>query len=134
MTYTVQMLDESTARCLPQHALTLDFETETVSVSELIRRRVYEECSEYNAGQRQAFRGLVTPETAETSLNGVNVGKGHRLDWEKQYVRAVEAFKRNALIVLVGDEQAGDLDQAVTLKLGQPLAVTFLKLVPLVGG
>lgn len=134
MTYAVQMLDETTARPVPTPALLLDFEEETVTVRELIRRRVYEECTEYNASQRTAFRGLVTPEAAEVALNGVQVGKGQRLDWEKQYARATEAFARNGLIVLIGDEQAEDLEQTVTLKLGQPLEVTFLKLVPLVGG
>lgn len=134
MTYAVQVLDETTARPTPTPALTLDFEEETVTVRELIRRRVYEECTEYNAGQRSAFRGLVTPEPAEVALNGEKVGKGHQLDWEKQYARAAEAFARNGLIVLIGDEQAEDLEQTVTLRLGQPLEVTFLKLVPLVGG
>lgn len=134
MTYAVQVLDETTARPTPTPALRLDFEEETVTVRELIRRRVYEECTEYNAGQQQAFRGLVTPEAAEVVLNGEQVGKGPRLDWEKQYARAAEAFARNGLIVLIGDEQAEDLEQTVTLKLGQPLEVTFLKLVPLVGG
>lgn len=134
MTYTVQVLDETTARPVPMPALTLDFEEETVTVRELIRRRVYEECTEYNASQRTAFQGLVTPEAAEVALNGVQVGRGQRLDWEKQYARAAEAFARNGLIVLIGDEQAEDLEQTVTLKLGQPLEVTFLKLIPLVGG
>lgn len=109
MPYAVQVLDETTARPVPTPALTLNFETETDTVRELIRRRVYEECTEYNASQRTAFRGLVTPEAAEVALNGVQVGKGPRLDWEKQYARAAEAFARNGLIVLIGDEQAEDL-------------------------
>ncbi|MFC6593010.1 hypothetical protein ACFP81_14025 [Deinococcus lacus] len=133
MSYTVQVLDETTARPVPTPALTLDFETETVTVRELIRRRVYEECTEYNAGQRIAFRGLVTPEGAEVTLNGKRE-RVFTLNWEKQYAKAVEAFERNGLIVLVGDQQAEDLEQTVTLRLGQALDVTFLKLVPLVGG
>ena len=134
MTYTVQVLDETTTDLTPTPARQLDFDSETVTIRELIRRRVYEECTEYNAGQQQAFRGLVTPEAAEVALNGVQAGKGPRLDWEKQYARVAEAFARNGLIVLIGDEQADDLEQMVTLRLGQPLEVTFLKLVPLVGG
>lgn len=134
MTYTVQVLDETTARPTPTPALTLNFDAETVTVRELIRCRVYEECTEYNAGQRQAFRGLVTPEGAEAALNSTRAGRGHCLDWGRQYAKAVEAFERNGLVVLVGDEQADDLEQPVTLRLGEPLEVTFLKLVPLVGG
>lgn len=80
MAYSVQLLDETTARSIPHPAFRLDFEEETVTVRELIRRRVYEECCEYNAGQQQAFRGLVTPEAAETALNGQQLGTGHDTD------------------------------------------------------
>lgn len=134
MTYTVQVLDETTARPRPQPAMTLEFEEETVTVRELIRRRIYEECLEYNAGQRQAFEGLVTPEAAERALNGQKAGRGHILDWQQQFRKAVEGFERNGLIVLVGDEQAIDLEQPVQLTLREPLDVTFIKLIPLIGG
>lgn len=135
MTYTIQVLDETTTNLTPTAARTLDFDTETISVRELIRRRVYEECTEYNASNGQRFHGLVIPEGMERELNSPEHRTMHRkVDWEKQYARAVEAFQRNGIIVLIGEHQAEDLDETVTLRLGQPLEVTFLKLVPLVGG
>lgn len=134
MTYTVQVLDETTTRPRPQPAMTLEFEHETVTVRELIRRRIYEDCLEYNVGQRQVFKGLVTPETAERSLNGQKAGRGRQLDWQRQFRKAVEGFERNGLIVLIGEEQAIDLEQPVQLTLRKPLDVTFIKLIPLVGG
>lgn len=136
MTYTIQVLDETTTNLKPTHTRTLDFDTETVTVRELIRRRVYEECTEYNASQQQQFRGLVIPEGMERELNSPATRPTHhrKVDWEKQYARAQEAFQRNGIIVLVGEQQAEDLDETVTLSLGEPLEVTFLKLVPLVGG
>ncbi|RJF72873.1 hypothetical protein D3875_16300 [Deinococcus cavernae] len=112
----------------------LDFDTETVTIRELIRRRVYEECVEYNSGHQERFRGLVIPEGMERELNTPTVPRPRKIDWEKQYARAQEAFQRNGIIVLVVDEQADNLEETVTLKLGEPLEVTFLKLVPLVGG
>ena len=134
MTYTVNVLDETTARPRPLPALTLEFETETVSVRELIRRRVYDEVTQYNAGAQERFRGLVVPEGMERDLNSPALPRPHRIDWEQQYARAVEAFTRSGIIILVGDRQAEVLDEPVTLRLGQPLDVTFIKLVPLVGG
>ena len=134
MTYTVQVLDETTTDLTPTPARQLDFDSETVTIRELIRRRVYEECTEYNASNGQRFRSLVTPEGMERQLNTPTTPHHRKIDWEKQYARAQEAFQRNGIIVLVGDEQAGELDETVTLRLGEPLEVTFLKLVPLVGG
>lgn len=134
MTYTVQVLDETTTDLIPTPARQLDFDTETVTIRELIRRRVYEECTEYNASNGQRFRGLVTPEGMERELNTPTQKRHTRVNWEKQYAKAQEAFQRNGIIILIGDQQAEGLDEQVTLKLGEPLEVTFLKLVPLVGG
>lgn len=134
MSYTVQVLDETTTTPIPAVARTLDFDTETVTVRELIRRRVYEECTEYNADPQERFRGLVIPEGMERELNSPALPRPRPVDWQKQYAKAVEAFDRNGFIVLVGERQAEDLDETVTLRLGEALEVTFIKLVPLVGG
>lgn len=134
MSYTVNVLDETTARPRPEPALTLDFDTETITVRELIRRRVYQECMDYVAGHSERFRGLVTPEGPERDLNGPGTVRPRTIDWPAQDARAAEAFAQGRLIVLIGDRQAETLDETVTLRLAQPLDVTFLKLVPLVGG
>lgn len=75
------------------------------------------------AEERLALRELIrrrveretTPETAE-----------------REFARAVEAFGRNGFLVLVGDRQVEELDDQV--ELGPGVEVTFLRLVPLVGG
>ena len=53
-------------------------------------------------------------------------------DAPEQVVRALESFQRNGFVVLVGDRQIEDLDTVVDLRMGTE--ITFLKLVPLVGG
>ncbi|MFI7320311.1 hypothetical protein [Streptomyces venezuelae] len=53
-------------------------------------------------------------------------------DSARQVERVVEAFGRNGLLVLVGDRQVTDLDENIVLTSGTE--VTFLRLVPLVGG
>lgn len=134
MSYDVAVIDESTAQSQSVAARTLSFLEEQVSVRELIRRRVYEECSEFNARQGEVFQGLVTPEGSERTLNGARVGAGRSLDWQEQYARALEAFGRLGFVVLVDDRQVEDLDEVIDLHLDRPLEAIFLKLVPLVGG
>ena len=54
------------------------------------------------------------------------------IDWEPQFTQACEAFESNRVLVLVDQRQVESLDQVITI---QPnTEVTFLKLVPLVGG
>lgn len=126
----VTIVDESTAG--GKHTWTLDLLDETITLRELIRRRIYQEVTEYDAKRMGVFRGLVQPTDAERDLNGSRARTPHRLDWEAQYERAIEAFGRRAYLVLVDDRQTSNLEAQVELHAGSE--VTFLKLVPLVGG
>jgi hypothetical protein len=127
------IVDESTAGGKRSWSLDVDdILSETIPLREVIRRRVYQEVTEYNARQTGNFQGLVQPTDAERTLNGYRINTARRLDWEAQYEKAVEAFARRGFIVLVNDHQVADLDAPVELRAGA--AVTFLKLVPLVGG
>ena len=131
MAATVAIRDETTSGALV-HAFTLDFLTEEITVRELIERRVYEEVQEYNRAAPGYFRGLVQPVDAEATLNGYKLRQRRQIDWEQQRDRALEAFERNGFFVIVGDRQVERLDERIRLELGTE--VTFLKLVPLVGG
>src|SRR5262249_47473323 len=111
---------------------TLDFLTERTTVRELIRRRVYEEVQEYNLSSQEYFRGLVQPTDAERVLNGYRLRERRKIDWEAQAQRAVEAFQRNGFLILIDDRQAESLDEEIEIRLGTQ--VSFIKLVPLVGG
>ena len=105
---------------------------ETLSVRELIRRRIFQEVAEHHARQPERFTGLVQPAALERLLNGERTRALRRVDPEAQFARAVEAFSRNGFLVLVDDRQVTDLDAQVDLRCGTE--VVFLKLVPLVGG
>lgn len=110
----------------------IDFLEERITVRELIRGRVYQEVKDYNAKKPEYFRGLVEPSEAERTLNGLRLPKKKVVDWKKQYDLAIEAFKQNGFIVLIDGKQAEGLDQEIELAVGTQ--VSFLKLVPLVGG
>lgn len=130
---TVTVVDESLAGEKRTWDLDVsDLLDETIPLRELIRRRIYQEVAEYNARQSGAYQGLVRPTEAEHTLNGNQLRSPRRLDWEAQYEKAVEAFSRRGYVVLVDDAQVTDLDTPVRLRVGGE--VTFLKLVPLVGG
>ncbi len=131
MATTVTVFDETTSGGRTNE-LTLEFLTERITVRELIRSRVYQEVTEYNARQPEHFRGLVQPTEAEQTLNGYRLRTGRKIDWERQYARALEAFERNGFFILVDDRQLERLDQEIDLRPDSEIA--FLKLVPLVGG
>jgi hypothetical protein len=111
---------------------TLDVLKSRISVLELIRARVANEVRDYNLSQPEYFRGLVQPTDAEKSLNGFKIGKGRRIDPEKQVELAIKAFYSNGFILLVNDRQVDELEDEIEIR--PDTTVTFLKLVPLVGG
>ncbi len=130
MPVTFDIQDETTAgEC--RGAGTLACEAATATVREIIRLRVQQEVERFNHSESEVFRGLVQPEAAEKILNGVR--PAHRfLDWEKQYASALGAFKGNGFLLFVDDRQVTELDETIERNL--QTKITFLKLVPLIGG
>lgn len=131
MTVAVTIVDEWTPGG-PKNEWALDLLTERVSARELIRSRVYQEVREYNAKTPGHFQGLVQPTEAERVLNGYRIRQGRKIDWEAQFAKALDAFQRNGFLLLVDDRQLTDLEEEVEVKPGSE--VSFLRLVPLVGG
>jgi hypothetical protein len=74
----------------------------------------------------------VQPTDAEQTLNGFRVRDHRQIDWKQQSERACDAFERNGFFVLVDDRQPDSLDEEITV--GPDTRVSFVKLVPLVGG
>ena len=128
---TITIRDETlTGEPIAEHPL--DLLTERVTVRELIRSRVYQEVQDYNRRQPETFQGLVQPTDAEQTLNGFHVRDHRQIDWKKQFDRACDAFERNGFFVLVDQRQPESLDEEITV--GPETRVSFVKLVPLVGG
>jgi hypothetical protein len=114
----------------PADEMTLEFLTERVTVRELIRGRVYQEVTEYNAARAQRPRLPFPLTQTERQLNAPRPAL--RLDWEEHYQRAIRAFQKNGFLILVDDQQVDDLDADIELK--AETQVTFLRLMPLAGG
>ena len=131
MVATLNIRDEITLDSTG-YEFTLDFASEKITVRELIRSRVYQEVKDYNVRQTEYFHGLIKPVDAEKTLNGYKLYKPRQLDWEKQYETAIASFQSNGFLILVGDRQVDDLEAVIEIR--SQTSVTFLKLIPLVGG
>lgn len=112
---------------------TLMLASETITVRELIERRVRDEVRAFNERKAgEVFRGLVQPTDTEASLNGYRLRKPRQLDADAQYAKALEAFEKNGFFMLADDRQVESLDEKIVV--GPDVRVSFVKLVPLVGG
>jgi hypothetical protein len=113
--------------------LVLEFLTERITVRELIRSRVYQEVQDHNLKSNQTvFRGLVQPTDTERELNGYRLRQPRQIDWKTQYDTALKSFEKNGFLVLVDDQQVESLDDEIVIT--PQTQISFLKLVPLVGG
>ena len=126
----VTIADETTSG--ERRTWVLEIAEERLALREVIRQRVFHEVAEYNNRHPAVFRSLVQPAGAEMTRNGYTLREWRHVDAEAQYLLAVKAFGRNGFVVIVGDRQVEDLSAEVDLPAGTE--VTFLKLVPLVGG
>jgi len=125
--------DETTAGLgKTEHTFTVHVSGDKISIRDLIRQRVTQEVEEFNSRQPAVFRMLVQPNDTELTLNGFKFHKPRLVDPMTQYEKAIEAFEGNGFIVLVDNYQVQELDDEIALH--PDTTVTFLKLVPLVGG
>jgi hypothetical protein len=124
----------------------LEMPAERMTARDLIRCRIEADVAIHNAVERARLDGtiaadrlapanwLVTPGSIERALNGPRVyGPGSDLiDSGGLIAVALKAFARNGFFMIFDGRQIVDLDEVLTVE--QDSAVTFLRLVPLVGG
>lgn len=110
-----------------------NFNFARITLRELIRHRVSREVEQFNREGPEPFLGLVPPEESEQILNGAQT-KFHylrRLDPERQFERAIQAFEQQRFLVIAAGRQLDSVDEEIDLTAGD---VEFIKLVPLIGG
>ncbi len=131
MSITVALRDETTLGD-STYEVVVEFPTEKVTIRELIRNRIFTEVISYNEKEPEYFRGLVVPSDAENTLNGYKLKKTRKIDWRIQFQAALNAFENHRYLILIDDRQAESLDEEFVIN---PMTkISFLKLVPLVGG
>jgi hypothetical protein len=131
MEMTISILDETSSGESISNS-TIQLALEVTTLRELIRCRVQREVEAFNQENPEVFQGLVQPEESERILNGYKLKEARKLDWEKQYQKAINSFERNGFLVLLNDRQITDLDEE--LHLSSSSQIHFLRLTPLVGG
>ncbi len=133
MSITLKIHDELTYQVAGQPLeFVVSLPAERVSVRQLIEARVRQEVEAFNARQSDIFSGLVQPSGTEQTLNGFRMKQKRAIDGQEQCQKALQAFERNGFILLVDERQAASLDEMIEVT--PQTQVTFLKLVPLVGG
>ena len=110
----------------------LALESELTKVEDILKARVFQEVEKYNDKLPTIFNGLVQPDDAETILNGYKMKTKRKIDPEKQFYVACDAFSKNAFFILIDNKQACSLQEEVLVSSGT--TVSFVKLTPLVGG
>lgn len=115
-----------------------DFEMEipsaqgVVTARELIELRVRQEVARFNAGREGAFHGLVQPTDTEWIVNGYALRTWRPINADQQVEMALQAFETNGFFILAGSRQVENLDDEIDL--AQTSEISFIKLVPLIGG
>jgi len=105
---------------VPLREWTLAFDHHLIRARDLIRRQVLEEVENHNQQLQGRIQGL---------LMGKRSGP---IDAEKQVAAALAAFEANGFFILVDDRQIESLDELIAID--ATTQVSFIKLVPLVGG
>jgi hypothetical protein len=133
MQTTLTIRDDTTANIgKADYVITLRLSSTRLTARDLIRERIRQEVEDFNRNQSDLYHGLVKPADTERTLNGFRFRERRSLDWQEQFAKAIEGFERNAFILLVDDSQVDDLDHVIPIS--PQTQVTFVKLVPLVGG
>ncbi len=113
-----------------REAAELKLASERLTAAELIRRRVEAEVAAHNARTDSVFQGLVQPTDSENALNGFKLKEHRKLDPENQVNAALDAFRKNAFVLLFDDVQIEDLEEVITVT--PDSKAIFLKLIPLI--
>lgn len=131
---SITFLDE-TATGQVLHSWDVSVENETMTLQELIMLRVKEEIRRRTEASATMYFNIYQELTeAEQKLNPLKHDKIKREapDPEAYGYRALDAFKRNAFFVLIGNKQVDNLQEVIDLRRENP--ISFVRLTPLVGG
>lgn len=114
------------------HTLEFVVQNERLAVHELIEQRVLQEVALHNSQPLERFSPLIQPVPREKSLNGEKKSYVRQVNVEKQIALALQAFGQNGYFILVDDNQVERLDDVILMT--DSTKISFIKLVPLVGG
>ena len=109
--------------------------SERITARDLIRRRIEQELATVDLNNEKA-NWLITPDSKEKTLNGSRqfgpgAADGAQLI-EKNVEVAMRGFEAQSFLLFVDNHQVEALEECITIS--DNCTLTFIKLVPLVGG
>jgi hypothetical protein len=116
---TIAIYDDAMQSVQP--AWRLNIQAEVSSLREIIRSRIYQEVSEYNARKRSELIGLIQSEP--------QISAPMTIDWEEPYKQAIQGFSQQRYIVQIDQHQIVELDKPIMLT--EATEVHFFQLVPM---
>ena len=117
---TVLIRDEDgTGKLLAEFQIFL--KSSVITLRDVITERVFQEVDAYLAESNEFSHELLSQEQPSFTLNH-----------EQEVLKALKAFETNGFFILVNDRQVEDLDEIISLR--DASAVTFVRLIPIVGG
>lgn len=126
------MIKDDTIGGETNNSFVIETDETSMTVKDLIKIRVFNEVENYNNKQPEYFRSLIQPLEAESTLNGYKMVEKRKVDPEKQYYLALDAFKKNGYFLIINNKQAESLEQKIIIQ--DNIELQFIKLTPLVGG
>ncbi len=133
MAVNLRVVDETSSGRIYNETV-LRLASTRVSARDVIEQRVRQEVRKFNDARKkeELFSGLVQPRDAEQALNGYRLKKEKKIDADEQVDIALSAFSDNKFFFLVDDLQVESLDDEFGVT--DQTKITFLKLIPVVGG
>lgn len=114
------------------HSFHLQLDNSTITIRELIRSRVIEEVKIFNSNRSLPYMGLIQLRAEELLLNPDRSTRLKQLHADEEAALALKAFDNNSFLLLINNKQYSDPDETITLQ--ADTTVSFVKLMPLVGG
>ncbi len=139
MGISIQIVDEYFGKSKTP-VFEISFPAETITIRDLITRRVEDEVAQVNAQkflqkktlQERMFLAGITNRAPETLLNADTPKRHKMIDPVLAVNTALKAFEAGRYFVLINDTQIETLDEAIIIT--PETEAVFLRLTPLVGG
>ncbi|MEL7312396.1 MAG: hypothetical protein AAFN07_12840 [Pseudomonadota bacterium] len=132
MQVNLKIVDETTSGQVYNETV-LQLASRRVCARDVIEQRVRQEVQKFNdAKKKDLFSGLVQPRDTEKELNGYRFKKEKTVNADEQVEIALSAFSENRFFFLLDDKQVESLDDEFGIT--DSTKITFLKLIPVVGG
>lgn len=132
MAVSLRIVDETTSGEI-YNEIVLRLASTRVRARDVIEERVRQEVQKHNDSKiKKLFAGLVQPSDTEKEVNGYRFKKSKTIDADKQVELALTGFTENKYFFLVDDLQVESLDDEFGIT--DQTKITFLKLIPVVGG